>query len=225
MARKSPWSLDQKELKTFIKRLRHKFGTGIRYFACGEYGDENKRPHYHLILHGIDFRDIHFKTSGDHKLYISEDLNKLWPHGYAYVGAAEYDTAAYIARYITKKINGDMAENHYMHWCPSTGEGTPIAKEFANMSRMPGIGSTWLNKYMDDVYPNDYVVINNHQIKPPRFYDKILKEVNPTMYDQVKAKRREQTEKELINYNEEVDRLWVSQEVKINKIKKLVRTL
>ena len=66
-----------------------------------------------------------------------------------------------------------------MHWDPSTGEGTPIAKEFANMSRMPGIGSTWLEKYFDDVYPRDYVVINNTQIKPPRFYDKILEKKDP----------------------------------------------
>jgi hypothetical protein len=112
-----------------------------------------------------------------------------------------------------------------MHWDPLTGEGTPIAKEFANMSRMPGIGSTWLDKYFEDVYPRDYVVVNNTQIKPPRFYDKLLEKRDPVMFKQVKEKRREQTEKELINYNEEVDRLWVSQEVKINKIQKLVKEL
>ena len=41
-------SLVKKELQDFFKRLRKKYGNGIRYYACGEYGPKGKRPHYPL---------------------------------------------------------------------------------------------------------------------------------------------------------------------------------
>ena len=46
----SDGSLDPKHLTDFIKRLRfHYRDRSIRYFACGEYGDDSWRPHYHLV--------------------------------------------------------------------------------------------------------------------------------------------------------------------------------
>ncbi len=39
-----------KHLQKYLKRLRKNTGYPFRYLACGEYGDEKDRPHYHLIL-------------------------------------------------------------------------------------------------------------------------------------------------------------------------------
>ena len=48
-------SVIKKDLQDFIKRLRKKiYPRKIKYFACGEYGSKNNRPHYHLILFGVD---------------------------------------------------------------------------------------------------------------------------------------------------------------------------
>ena len=52
------WSVRKAELQNFFKRLRRNLERKgrdlkkmpLRYFACGEYGDRRKRPHYHAIL-------------------------------------------------------------------------------------------------------------------------------------------------------------------------------
>jgi len=48
-------SLCLADLQKFMKRLRKKYGAGIRYFACGEYGEKLKRPHYHVCIFGLNF--------------------------------------------------------------------------------------------------------------------------------------------------------------------------
>ena len=46
-------SLKKRHLQLFLKRLRKNLGERrIKYFACGEYGGQTMRPHYHAILFG-----------------------------------------------------------------------------------------------------------------------------------------------------------------------------
>ena len=90
------------------------------------------------------------------------------------------------------------------------------------MSRMPGIGKTWLEKYKSDVYPHDYVVINNHKVKPPRYYDSLLSEEELA---DLKKKRAEDQPELIDEYNEAMDRLWVSEEIKIKRLELLIRNL
>jgi hypothetical protein len=59
------------------------------------------------------------------------------------------------------------------------------------MSLKPGIGSRWLEKWRTDVYPHDYVVVNGHTVKPPRFYDRRYKTQFPDEFDQVQFKREQ----------------------------------
>jgi len=66
-----------------------------------------------------------------------------------------------VARYITKKITGDISSEHYKNLMP----------EFALMSRKPGIGSTWYEKWKNDVKSTDKVIVRNDlQIRPPKYY-------------------------------------------------------
>lgn len=39
-------SLHKEDLQKFFKRLRKDIDYPIKYYACGEYGDRFKRPHY-----------------------------------------------------------------------------------------------------------------------------------------------------------------------------------
>lgn len=145
-------SISVRTLQLFVKRLRKKYPHKIRFFACGEYGDLLERPHYHLCLFGHDFMDRkYYKTTetGD-RLYRSAELESLWSFGFSTTGDVTFKSAAYVARYVMKKINGTAAALHY-------GEKTP---EFLTMSRRPGVGTGWLKKFESDVYPNDFVVIN-----------------------------------------------------------------
>jgi hypothetical protein len=222
-ARSNPMSLDVSEYQRFMKRLRKRFGKNIRFFHCGEYGDQNKRPHYHAIIFGMDFKDkILFTQRDGNKLYTSAALSELWPYGFSTIGEVTFQSAAYVARYIMKKHKGEGAEDHYTRWCPETGEGTPVDPEYCTMSRKPGIGKTWLEKYKSDVYPHDYVVINGHKVKPPRYYDNLLSEEELA---ELKAKRAEEAPETIDAYGEAMDRLWVSQEIKIKKLERLIRNL
>ena len=221
--RSNPQSLDVKEYQRFMKRLRKRYGKNIRFFHCGGYGDENKRPHYHAIIFGFDFKDKKLWSNRDgNKLYISEALKELWPYGFSTIGEVTFQSAAYVARYIMKKHKGEGAEDHYTRWCPITGEGIPVDPEYCTMSRMPGIGRTWLEKYKADVYPHDYVVINNHKVKPPRYYDSLLSEEELA---EIKAKRIKETKETITEYGEAMDRLWVSEEIKIKRLEQLIRNL
>jgi hypothetical protein len=223
-ARENPYSLDKTEYQRFMKRLRKKYGKQVRFFHCGEYGDKNKRPHYHAILFGVDFdhdRKLWSNKDGI-KLFTSESLEKLWPYGFCTIGQVTFESCAYVARYIMKKQTGEKAEDHYMRWCPETGEGTAIDPEYCTMSRKPGIGKSWIEKYKTDVYPHDYVVINEHKVKPPRFYDQQLDEDE---LRKLKDQRIKEADDPIKDYGPEMDRLWVSQEIKIKKLERLIRNL
>ena len=145
-------------LQNFFKELRRKYSSKtIRYFACGEYGDENQRPHYHACLFGLDFDDklVHSTTNGV-PLHRSPTLEKLWRKGYSTVGNVTWESAGYVARYIMKKITGEQSDSHYMN--RETGE--LIQPEFTRMSNRPGIGKAWFDKYhLTDLYPQDFVII------------------------------------------------------------------
>jgi hypothetical protein len=220
--RENPYSLDVSEFQKFMKRLRKGRGKNIRFFHCGEYGEKNRRPHYHAIIFGWDFPDkILWSVRDGVRLHVSEELQKLWPYGFSTIGEVTFQSCAYVARYVMKKMKGEAAEEYYKVIDPETGEVLDIKPEYCTMSRNKGIGREWIEKYKDDVYPNDYVVINGKEVRPPRYYDNILSE---SELEEIKKKRQEN--KILIDrYDENMDRLWVQEEVKMRKLEKLVRNL
>lgn len=171
--------LHYRHFQLFMKRLRKAKGK-VRFYMCGEYGDLNLRPHFHACVFGCWFDDaVLFKGSGDSCLYTSETLSKLWPYGFATIGDVTFESAAYVARYVMKKVTGDQALDHYRRVSPITGEVFNVEPEFSRMSLKPGIGALWFQKYHRDVYPHDYVVVNGREAKPPRYYDKQLAKLDP----------------------------------------------
>lgn len=122
-ARENP-SLDVRDFQLFMKRYRKRFGEGIRFFHCGEYGDKLGRPHYHACIFGHDFEDKYFwrKSDSGYPVYRSPVLEELWTHGFSEIGTVTFDSAAYVARYIMKKVNGKDAKDHYTSVDLGTGE-------------------------------------------------------------------------------------------------------
>ena len=165
-------SLNLDHFQKFMKRLRKRFGDGIRFFHCGEYGENFGRPHYHACLFNFDLPDREFwSCREDVNLYTSKILSSLWPFGFVTVGDVTFESAAYVARYVMKKVTGDNASDHYRFTNEITGQVYDRKPEYVTMSRRPGIGRGWVDKYLDDVYPFDFIVINGVKCKPPRFYD------------------------------------------------------
>nr|QJB19643.1 MAG: replication initiator protein [Microvirus sp.] len=174
-------SLNKRDICLFLKRLRKRFGSGIRFFQCGEYGSLFQRPHHHAIIFGFDFPDkkLWFINHGV-KLYRSQILEELWPFGYCTIGSVTFESAAYVARYIIKKVNGDRAKSHYNGRLP----------EFITMSRRPGIAHDWIQEFSTDVYPGDRCVVRPGFVaRPPKYYDKIFDLTNHEVFSKIKNRR------------------------------------
>lgn len=219
-------SLNYKHFQDFMKRLRKRFEpVNIRFYMCGEYGDDFSRPHYHACLFNCFFPDrrrISSGTSGS-PLYRSDILSSLWPHGYSSIGDVTFESAAYVARYVMKKVTGDAADSHYTTVDPDTGEISKRTPEFNKMSLKPGIGAAWFAKYHKDVFPRDFVVSRGTQAKPPRYYDKLLKKNFPDLVDEVQFKRYNDAQARRDDSTD--DRLAVREEIALAKLSSLPRNL
>ena len=170
-------SIHKEELQKFFKRLRKNTGAKIRYFACGEYGTKNHRAHYHAIIFGYNFPDRYLFTTtkqGD-ALYRSRLLEKTWGKGHILIGEVTFESAAYVARYVMKKFKGTEEERHehYKMLDEETGEIYQLQPEFCLMSRRPGIGKSWLDKYKTDT-DKDFITIRGQKMSLPKYYDNLL---------------------------------------------------
>lgn len=176
-------SLVKNDLQLFFKRLRKKYGEGIRFFACGEYGDDNERPHYHCAIFNWRPADLDFYDNNyGNPLYTSRSLSTIWTAGFVTVGELTFESSAYVARYCLKKINGAKAEEHYHGREP----------EFVNMSRRPGIGKDYFDQYKKDIYAIDGVIVRNGlKMHPPKYYDLQYESIQPEHMEVIKCKRKQ----------------------------------
>jgi len=220
-------TLVKEDFQLFMKRLRRQYvpkcpykkGTedakqwiadhGISYYHCGEYGSIYNRPHHHACLFNHTFTDkTLWKDTGNVKLYRSPSLEKLWAdpltgesYGYSTIGDVTYDSAAYVAGYIHKKLNGSKAPDHYQGRLP----------EYATMSRRPAIGLRWFEKYSDDIVRQKGLILPggfNHKV--PKYYDRRFELTNPDSYAQIKAERIQRVRAETDN---DERRLYVKSQV------------
>lgn len=217
-------SLHLPDFQRFMKRLRKKYGNGIRFYHCGEYGEKLNRPHYHALLFGHDFPDKKYFTQRNNlPVFTSDSLLKLWPYGIHEIGSVTFESAAYCARYIMKKITGAMASDHYSRIDPETGEVFYLSPEYTTMSRRDGIGKAWFNAYHDEVYPSDEVIVNGSPVRPPKYYDSQYELLYPDEFVKLKSKRVKTSR--LFSDNNTKDRLSVREKVQLSKLKSLVRKL
>lgn len=185
--------LVKSDFQKFMKRLREHFeDEKIRFFACGEYGSINNRPHYHAILFGEDFADDRqrFRKNFDGStLYISDTLSSLWPFGFSTIGDVSWNSSAYVARYCIKKRTGQQKEVY---------EKLNYPPEFTLMSRRPGIAKQYYDDHRDQIYKNEeiFLALPNRSLKvmPSRYYDKLYDIDNPDHMDDIRDRRRLRSE-------------------------------
>ena len=231
-------SLNLDHFQKFMKRLRFGYSgttaiidpdTGeitypIRFYHCGEYGTRFGRLHYHACLFNFDFPDKKVYTiRDDTPLYTSEILSKLWPYGFSSIGAVTFESAAYVARYIMKKINGDAAAEHYTYHCPISGNSYARKPEYTTMSRRPGIGSGWFDKHGKYTYDHDHVIVRGLPMRPPKYYDGKFEVLDPMGFEALKFDRSENAK--IYLDDQTPDRLKVKEQVKMLAVKHLPRNL
>lgn len=154
-------SLDKTHLQNFMKRLRKRISPRrVRFFACGEYGEQFGRPHYHIVLFNYDFPDRYvWKMSKGNYLYRSDELEELWPFGDSIIGVASMATMRYCIKYSTK---AQFDKNKYPNLLPP----------FIQMSTKPAIGTDYMLKFKHELINNSSVVSNGQTFAVPRAYTK-----------------------------------------------------
>lgn len=184
------FSLHYRDFQLFMKKLRKSVGF-VRFFMCGEYGEQTSRPHFHACLFGYRPGDLYYwrKLPSGFDSYRSPSLEAIWTDGACEVGDVTYESAAYVGRYCLKKVTGSAAKEHYSAVDGSTGEIYERRPEFARMSLKPGIGRTWFDRYRDEVFPRDRVVVRGVECKPPRYYKKVYDSISGVESDDVDYRR------------------------------------
>ena len=197
-------------MKRFRKNLHENYGVdNIRFFACGEYGSLSKRPHYHFILFGLPFSDKYFKKhriqNSGHLMYDCKPICESWSRevvfedsvtrekkkesvsiGISCVEELTFDSAAYVAGYMLKKVKGKESDLYY--------KSHGIIPEFSLMSRKPGIAGGYYDMYGDEIYKNDSLQRRfpglDYTPKPPKYFDNLFKEHHPHELELIKTQRK-----------------------------------
>lgn len=172
--------LDHTHWQLFAKKARRRFGP-FRFFMCGEYGETNKRPHFHAICLGIRVGDA-LRANGvlsARPLWQSPTIDQCWGRGRAVFGAVSYESARYCAAYVVKKRGADSDDYQRVRW--DTGEIVQVRPEYAKMSLRPGIGAEWLRRYWPEVYASGHkgVHVGSKKQPPPRYFTEKMKEWLP----------------------------------------------
>lgn len=116
-------TLVPRDYQLWIKRLRRMLAPEkVRFFLSGEYGTLTRRPHYHAALFGLS-AELGGGVDG-----LSGVVHESWGQGHTFVGELSWESAQYIAGYVTKKLGSQEVLD----------EGQ--RPEFHRMSLRPGIG-------------------------------------------------------------------------------------
>jgi len=179
----SPPSLDPRHLELLWKRMRP--GARFSYYACGEYGERSRRPHYHAILFGWWPDDAkRWKESAVGPLFKSSFLEARWGLGFVSLSAVSMATMVYVAKYVLKR------DDDYSWVDPSTGEVVQLHPPFSRMSRRPAIGSGWVEKHAEsDAWRHDDVILGGVKRRVPRYYDRKLQQRSEERYREMKRAR------------------------------------
>lgn len=203
-------TLSKRDWQLFMKRLRFQHPDDhIRFFMCGEYGPNTFRPHYHAIIFGLHLDDLKpwSRSNLGYQYYLSESLSKAWSSsvtckdlfgesfespkgelGHVLVGDVTWETCAYTARYIMKKLKGPESQFY---------SDFGLEPPFVLMSRRPGIGRQYYDDH-PDMYDYDYINLRTEKggrkIRPPHYYDKIFDVDQPERMAEIKLTRQRMAE-------------------------------
>lgn len=210
--------LCKKDLQDFLKRLRYYFEgheewvnpkTGeyekpIRYYACGEYGNEGTRasnggnPHYHIAMFNLKLDDLKLYKLNKHgdPIFKSKKLQSIWGLGFCTIEELNFETAGYVARYVQKKAGIKPKEREYTgervkEWRIDERNGQPYehiikkqrikkglqVEEFQTMSRAVGIGRKYWEENKEKIKRNNGILMKIKdivKIKPLPKYYKKL---------------------------------------------------
>lgn len=184
-------TLVEDHLSKFMDDLRayckyHYNADNIRFYGAGEYGSVTARPHYHVCIFNLPSalldQSVMYKASFQGDIYYNNPvIDKIWKKGYCVIGDLNWQSAAYVARYVVKKLKGPKASKYLEYG---------IRPEFSRMSRRPGIGTQYYNSMKDYIYKYDSIVLPKiGKVKPSAFFDKKYAFDDPEVMAYIKCDR------------------------------------
>lgn len=177
-------SLVKKHVQDFFKRLRFSLlPDKIRYFVCGEYGEKSNRAHYHAIVFGYWPSDAkcHGKAKCGEPLFVSSRLESIWGFGFCAFGKVTFESAEYVAKYTLNAVTGEYRDAVYLDKVPP----------FCTMSRRPGIGAKWYDKYEEEVWSRGTLVARGKEMRPMRYYRDKLKASDRQRWSELSREARD----------------------------------
>lgn len=139
-------SLRKHDLQCFFKRLRNDLlPDRVRYFACGEYGESTHRPHYHILLFGVDERNPYFLDIRTQLPNGRRGCIASWQFGFVHLGYVSEASCQYVAKYVLKS-QGEQREHSAKRVAP-LASASLIERPFQLMSRRPALGDGYMRKY------------------------------------------------------------------------------
>lgn len=182
-----PPTLQKPHLTKFLKRLRQKahrenHQAKLRFFACGEYGEQTRRPHYHAILWGLP--------------ETSTWPQQAWPYGFLSTHTLTPAAIAYVAGYVSKKIAYEQ-DKKGERVDPTTGEVYQYQPPFLQMSRRPGIGAN--AKQYSESWKQFAISKDGHKMAVPKYLHEAwlekadwqdVEDLQETKKDLIEIKRR-----------------------------------
>ncbi len=183
------YSLHYQDLQDFLKRLRDfyelhldcflvdkvkvigkrkpKVYPDFKYLACGEYGDENNRPHFHICFLGLDFKDKYpwhkSRKKKDRYLYRSPTLEKLWKYGHCDIAILEDDDVSYCAGYEQKKIK-TKGDKYYKD------KGLEPPKRFVSK----GFGKKFVEEFKEVLKRDGFTFYKGKKASLPPYYRNLI---------------------------------------------------
>jgi len=187
------WSLRYSDFQAAMKRLRKRVEgerevaggrKPIRFFCSGEYGTVRGRPHFHAILFNCRFGDESRLYNGSYRSALAD---AIWSRGIVGLDDVTVASAAYVAGYVTEKVHRRVDEVVSV----KTGELFPRRKEFCQMSRRPGLGSWWYDRFGYDLFPQDHAILRDgKRHKVPRFYyERYRREADADKVEELEERR------------------------------------
>jgi len=146
-------TLSPMHLQRWLKRFRRRVAPlKLRFYAVGEYGEDNGRPHYHLAMFGWPVcRRGQTRWSRAGKCCEACDpIRETWGMGSIMSLELNSYTAQYIVGYVIKKMTA--ADDNRLQ----PGQ----FPEFARMSNRPGIGAALMDDLASKVMQYELVDVD-----------------------------------------------------------------
>lgn len=136
--------LVKSDLQNFFKRYRKLSRIpGLKYYACGEYGDEGDRPHYHAIVFGDNPTEV--------------QLDDYWGLGRCSSDPVTGASISYVAGYVSKKLG----LRDY-----STQESRPAPFQISSQ----GLGLKWAQENVYEILADAAILRGTRKLPIPRAY-------------------------------------------------------